>query len=49
MDAHFDGTTKTALVYLNNDFVGGGTKFTFTGYEQKPQTIRKWSSLNLYC
>lgn len=45
MDAHFDGATRTALVYLNNDFVGGETKFTFTGYEHKPQEFKSGHAL----
>jgi len=37
MDPHYDGGTSTTLIYLNNDFVGGGTKFVFTGEVHNPQ------------
>jgi len=45
MDAHYDGATRSVLIYLNNDFEGGGTKFTFTGYIHSPQDFQPGHAL----
>jgi len=37
MHPHYDGGLTTTLVYLNNDFKGGGTQFPLVGKTHHPQ------------
>jgi len=37
MDPHYDGSSTTTLVYLNNNYTGGGTRFPFIKKTHKPQ------------
>jgi len=37
MDPHYDGSSTTTLIYLNNDYSGGGTHFPFINKTHIPQ------------
>lgn len=37
MDPHYDGSSTTTLIYLNNGYSGGGTHFPFINKTHKPQ------------
>ena len=37
MDPHYDGSSTTTLVYLNNNYTGGGTYFPFIKKTHVPQ------------
>lgn len=53
MKPHYDGGTSTTIIYLNNDFEGGGTGFPLLERIHKPQDHKPghflhYSSTNLF-